>query len=300
MGKKALLQRVRAALAKKRRTTNSVKTKSRTPRMEFDMRTKVFAPLPHRMGVKQPFQTDPRWDVSAVTGMGITPGIPSQTYMFLDLINMNQPTNRGPIRAYWHNTSHYGLCNVYQEFSYSMTYLHGTMYLDAIYPGVASAAVQTVQVAVAVVPLTFLRDRTGTGHSPADTGTFYSGVDYFSMISGMPNCKIMQLVSDGSTNPKFNLKIDSFDHFNARVRAECTVANNLVNPATGVPRVDVTYPTFADQEVALFAFRWLARDGTQFQVRANLTCDQHFAYSNPRPTTQYLVYDQATGQPDNQ
>lgn len=303
-GKAAILAKVRRVLGGKRgakkRTTSFVKGNQRYPRMEFDLRSKIFPPLSHRFGCKQPFQTDPRWDVSNVAGMGITPGIPSQTYMFLDVLNMNGLTNRSPSKAFWHNTAHYGLCTIYQEFTYSMTYLHGSLYLDALYPGVASAAVQTVQVAVCVVPLSFIRDRSGVFHNANDSATFYSGVDYFSMLSGMPKCKLMQLVSDGSTNPRFNVKIDSFDHFNARVRGESTISNAFTDPNTNDPQVVINYPTYADQEVVLFAFRWLARDGTQFQVRANLTADQHLVYANPRPTTQYLNYDQASGQPDNQ
>ena len=98
---KALLAKVRKALASKRggaykrKTTSLVKRNiTNNPKDWFAGRSKIFGPMPASMGVRQTFQSDPRYDPTNVSGMSQTAGLVYQSYQFLLLTDMSLRTKR--------------------------------------------------------------------------------------------------------------------------------------------------------------------------------------------------------------
>ena len=90
-----------------------------------------------------------------------------------------------------------------------MTYIRGSFILDSLAVNTATPAVTTVQVALGVVPLTWLRKDSGVQHASTDHATFFSGVDYYAMMTGMPGTKNLLLTADGSSGLQtFNFKVD--------------------------------------------------------------------------------------------
>ena len=314
---KALLAKVRKALASKRggaykrKTTSLVKRNiTNNPKDWFAGRSKIFGPMPASMGVRQTFQSDPRYDPTNVSGMSQTAGLVYQSYQFLLLTDMSLRTKKDVVNpnldAYWHNTSHFDLCGIYQEFEYEMTYIRGSFILDSLAVNTATPAVTTVQVALGVVPLTWLRKDSGVQHASTDHATFFSGVDYYAMMTGMPGTKNLLLTADGSSGLQtFNFKVDPFKHVGFNIRGDSQVTNASSGPNIQDQSTRITYPgsLMADQQVLLIAYRWAkASDSNNWDIRASLTCDQHFTYRNQMPSTQYLnyVYTGATPEfPDN-
>lgn len=296
----------RAAPSKRPTRTYAKRPLKANPRLENTVRDKIFGPLPARLGAKIAFNSDPLYYPQDVVGMAVTPGIVSSSYLFLNVLDMssNSPTKRGgPTRAYWHNTHMAGLMSLYQEFALQTSYIKLTFHLDAWASDPKLNTMSTCQIVASVVPLTYLRNTNNVQHIANDCGTFYSGVDYFGMLSGMPGAKLLQLTADGSNGPQtVSFKIDGRAHNNLELFGEARVKNAFVDPNVSQTQVEVFYPhgtSIADQQVVLLAFRWLQLDSNQFAVRTHITCDQHYTFQNPQPTTQYLFYQQGTEFPDD-
>jgi len=297
--------------AYKRKTTSLVKRNlTNNPKDWFANRSKVFGPIPESMGVRQTFQSDPRYDPTSVVGMSQTAGLVYQSYHFLLLTDMSTRTKKDTINpnldAYWHNPHHFDLCGIYQEFEYEMTYIRGSFILDSLAINTATPAVSTVQIALGIVPLTWLRKDTGVGHVPGDHATFYSGVDYYAMLTNVPGTRNLILTADGSSGLQtFNFKVDPFKHIGTNLRGDSSITNASSGPNTQDQSTRINYPggAVSDQQVLLIAYRWAkASDSNNWDIRASLTCDQHFTYRNKMPSTQYLnyVYTGATPEfPDN-
>jgi len=299
-GRSALAKRPKASFAKRVKNLNS------NPKTAGTGTNKVFAPLPATLGAKIRFNSDPLWNPQGVTGMAVTPGIVSSSYLFLNVLDMstNSPTQRDYApRAYWHNTEMAGLMALYQEFTQQMTYFRGNFHLDTWAQDPTANTMPAVQMVAAVVPLTYIKTTGLTSHIPSDSGTMFSGVDYYGMLTGMPGAQQCQLTPTGTSGPQsVSFKIDGWSHVEYELRGEATINNAFVDPNTAQVRTFIKFPpgdTLADQQVVLFAFRWLQYDHNQFNIRANLTIDQHYRFSDKFPNTQYLTYNMGTEFPDN-
>jgi len=317
MGKKAaLLAKVKAALAnKKRRTQTSVKT--RAPVEYFSRRSKIFPPLPSNLGVRMPFTSDPLWNPTLALGQSAFDG-PKTAYVIINVTNMGLNTGIQP-SAFWHSTSHLAMCQVYQEFLYQTTYVSLDMTMDQVIGNVTKPIVQQVQTVAKMVPLSQLRrvlfpvlpntTPITTQLTPTDTGTIFTGVDYYGMLTSQPGARQSILTADGNRGGmRMSFKVDAFEHTGLPLKVSNTVRNTTdLNNETISADVSNLWaqPNYNnldrdDQQVLLVAFRWTSSQGADntFKIRANLKCDQHWVYSDPHVASQTLVYNPAVVNPD--
>jgi len=279
----------------------------------YTSRSKIFNPLPSSLGVKTRFTSDPQWVFQTMPNQSTNMGWAKQAYMWLNLTDMSRYTSRTQ-DAQWHSTNHLQLCGLYNEFLYSTTYISMDMVLDNILVDPARPQVSQVQVAAMICPRNQLK-RTifpivttppNTIFVSSDSeAVMYTGMDYYGMITGKEGCKQTVLTMDGTRGgQKLSFKVDAFEHDGSpfRVTNSIRMSNdtdfsyNLTYPI-GTPN----YTSLAgrDQQVLLIAFRWLdVSDLNQFRVRANLTCDQHWTYSDLFIPAQDMTYNPATQEPD--
>lgn len=278
------------------------------PRTFDQLGTRSFAGLPPQMGVKVQFQSDPRIDLLAAGAA--TPGRIQETYMFMPLVNMDALVyTDGLWTANWNSTEAQAMSSLYQEFKYVMTYVTGRLNIDhfgvntALGGNAQVSTLQSVQCVADVVPLTYLRNSGGTGHSVLDFGRMFTGVDYYQMLTTAPTAKQLVLSSDTQAFANFTFKVDPMRHNGNSISGKSTNTNFVGFPGTFNAKVDTTvaYPSIGDsQQVLLLAFRWMTPELANFRLtcRASLLCDQHYLYRDIIPRLGYRFYSVGS-QPDN-
>jgi len=260
------------------------------------------------MGVKIQYQSDPRIDLMAAGAA--TPGRIQECYMFIPLVKMDEFTyTDGLFNANWNSTEATAMSALYQEFKYVMTYVTGRLNIDTfgVNPSAGGNAqvstLQSVQCVADVVPLTYLRNSGGTGHSVLDFGRMFSGVDYYQMLTSAPTAKQLVLSTDVQAFGNFTFKVDPMRHTGSSVSGKSTNTNigGVGGPFNSAVTTSIAYPSLGtDQQVLLLAFRWMTPELQNFRLtcRASLLCDQHFLYRDIIPRLGYRFYS-VGNQPDN-
>lgn len=300
--------------SRKRRTQSSVKRgamEAFKPKEYFTSRSKIFPVLPNNFGAKLSFTSDPVWDIQVDPFQGTNNTLPRTAYLFINLLDMNQVTNSGGVninRAYWHNTQHQAMLQVYEEFLYQTSYLTMDMYMDSVIVEQSRPWTRQIQVAMKIVPLSQLKKPTTVGTSNfvpcsnLDTGIVFVGLDYYGMLTGQVGTKQTVLTDDGNRGgQKISFKVDAFEHNGNPIKGKSRIRNTFdtdsgLIPATRGPLYAIpdysSISTTDDQNVCLIAFRYFGGDNSNpFRIRANLKLDQHWIYSDLRNAAQDLTYD---------
>jgi len=309
------MYRKKAKTFRKRKFTSKYKTTFAKPREYQDFNTKTMAGLPKKLAVKMPFHSDPKW-YPAQPIVVVTPGQPTQSYIFIDLVQMDKFLNVGMAgnRAYWHSTHHQALTHLYQEFRYESTGVYAQFIFDSYHKGnpytptvdhpLQTFPMESLHMVCAIVPLAYLRGSGGGQHTSNQAGEMFTNVDYFTMLSSHPGARTYAFARSGAQKVQsFYKKIDAYSHNGQPIIGTARQANNiaLTNPKTGDIVSTVEWPTFvndSEQMVLLIAFRWVPETkDDHFTVRASFRLDQNFVYQDLTPPIQLLSY---TGDCDGQ
>ena len=147
--------------AYKKKTTSLVKRNTHNPVEYFSRRSKVFAPLPTSLGVRQTFTADPLFNPRITSPPQGTLGSGSKAAFIcinvLDMLTSPNVDNQSGVLCNWHDTNHHALCQVYQEFAYQTTYISADFSMDSFPKDVTKPIVQQVQIVAKIVPISQIR-----------------------------------------------------------------------------------------------------------------------------------------------
>ena len=105
--------------AYKKKTTSLVKRNTHNPVEYFSRRSKVFAPLPTSLGVRQTFTADPLFNPRITSPPQGTLQSGSKAAFIcinvLDMLTSPNVDNQSGVLCNWHDTNHHALCQVYQN-----------------------------------------------------------------------------------------------------------------------------------------------------------------------------------------
>lgn len=306
--------------AYKKKTTSLVKRNTHNPVEYFSRRSKVFAPLPTSLGVRQTFTADPLFNPRITSPPQGTLGSGSKAAFIcinvLDMLTSPNVDNQSGVLCNWHDTNHHALCQVYQEFAYQTTYISADFSMDSFPKDVTKPIVQQVQIVAKIVPISQIRImippdismNTVAFNPNSDFGKMFTGVDYYGMLTSQPGAQQCVITADGNRSGKrLTFKVDAFEHNGNPIKGSAVVRNTVDTGPFLPTQVQLwaqpVYPNLqTDQQVLMIAFRWSQHSESVvnlFEVRANLKCDQHYVYSDPHLATQDILYVPSTKHPDD-
>lgn len=306
--------------AYKKKTTSLVKRNTLNPVEYFSRRSKVFAPLPTSLGVRQTFTADPLFNPRDTSPpQGTLQSGSKAAFICLNVIDMmSSPNvnNQSGVLCNWHDTNHHAMCQVYQEFAYQTTYISADFSMDSFTRDVTKPFVQQVQIVAKIVPISQIRImippdismNTVAFNPNSDFGKMFTGVDYYGMLTSQPGAQTCVVTADGNRGGKrLTFKVDAFEHNGTPIKGSAVVRNTVDTGPFLPTQVQLwaqpVYPNLqTDQQVLMIAFRWSQHAesiNNLFSVRANLKCDQHFVYSDPHLATQDILYVPSTKHPDD-
>jgi len=290
---------------RKKRTTRLQSRSSYVARegLNVSPSTRYFAPLPYKMDMRTDWLADTRWECGL--GGGTDRQIRTESYyVFIDALNMTQDVSKSATLSTgcrkFFSADLGAMLALYQEAIFRTHVLNVELTADysrSVDNGTAQQIIDTscdpsLHVAVAQVPLSYLRKEDSTLHTLAHTGTLYAGVDYYSALTQTPGAKT-GLVGYGAspTNFKARIPIDGYAHNGVQQSITSTMT---WDPSTSIsPQITYSYPNPGQRNVYLFAFRFryipLAGVTQQLSVRAALKLEQHLVLQDKYPAFPYLI-----------
>jgi len=290
---------------RKKRTT---RLQSRSPYvakegLNVSPSSRYFAPLPYKMDCRTDWLADTRWECGL--GGGVDRTIRTESYyVFIDALNMTQyvgtAASLGPASKKFWSADMGAMLALYQEAIYRTHVLNVELTADysrAVDNGTSQQIIDTtcdpsLHVAVAQVPLSYLRKEDNTLHTIAQAGYLQSGVDYYSALTQTPGAKC-GLVGYGASPTSFKTRcvIDGYAHNGVQQSITSTMT---WDPATQLsPQITYSYPNPGQRNVYLFAFRFryipLAGVTQQLTVRAALKLEQHLVLQDKYPAFPYIL-----------
>ena len=255
------------------------------------------------MDCRTDWLADTRWECGL--GGGVDRTIRTESYyVFLDALNMTQyvgtAASLGPASKKFWSADMGAMLSLYQEAIYRTHVLNVELTADysrAVDNGTSQQVIDTtcdpsLHVAVAQVPLSYLRKEDGTLHTIAQAGYLQSGVDYYSALTQTPGAKC-GLVGYGASPTVFKTRcvIDGYAHNGVQ---QSITSNMTWDPTTDFsPQITYSYPNPAQRNVYLFAFRFryipLAGVTQQLTVRAALKLEQHLVLQDKYPAFPYIL-----------
>lgn len=290
---------------RKKRTTRLQSRSSYVARegLNVSPSTRYFAPLPYKMDMRTDWLADTRWECGL--GGGTDRQIRTESYyVFIDALNMTQDVSKSVLLSTgcrkFFSADLGAMLALYQEAIFRTHVLNVELTADysrAVDNGTSQQIIDTscdpsLHVAVAQVPLSYLRNESGVIHTLAHTGNLYAGVDYYSALTQTPGAKT-GLVGYGAspTNFKARIAIDGYAHNGVQQSITSTMT---WDPSTNLqPQITYSYPNPGQRNVYLFAFRFryipLAGVTQQLSVRAALKLEQHLVLQDKYPAFPYLI-----------
>lgn len=227
--------------------------------------------------------------------------IPAQCkFSVIDTVNLSLPINAiGPTGSgkNWYYNQLINNLNTYQEARLKMTKFSIDMSVDCqttIGSSTAISPTDRLDVALAVVPLAYIRTTTGVVYSLSDIGSWDSGVDYYSALTHMRGAKFFSLTTDGSkSNMKATFYIDGLAHNGVYQ----TVTSKITwIPTAQQPDATLSWPSSSERQVILIAIRYKTHNNSstinEMNVRYSLRCQNSYHFTDIVPVWPYAT---ATG-----
>jgi len=149
-----------------------------------------------------------------------------------------------------------------------------------------------LHVAVASVPLTYLKKYDNTPHIIGDAGAVFQGTDYYAALSQQPGCKQLVIPLDGSLNSLKSVRID-MDAYEHNGSAQLMRSVSSWAETADYPTITIAYPAPAARNVILFAVRVASTPITNrtntLYVRCEYRLDQHIVFCDKFPSFPYVT-----------
>jgi len=265
--------------------------------------TRYFAPLPYKMDMRTDWLADTRWECGL--GGGTDRQIRTESYyLFIDALNMTQYVSTAASlstagRKFW-SADLGAMLALYQEAIFRTHVLNAEITADysrAVDNGTSQQIIDTscdpsLHVAVAQVPLSYLRKEDNSLHTLANAGTLYSGVDYYSALTQTPGAK-SGIVGYGASPTVFKTRtvIDGYAHNGVQQSITSSMTWDAGTQLS--PQITYSYPNPGQRNVFLFAFRFryipLAGVTQQLSIRAALKLEQHLVLQDKYPAFPYIL-----------
>lgn len=283
---------------KKRKLTYSMKgmtaSKSSLVTRQYN---KFYPSLPPNLHLCIPSYGDTRYQFSTFTAAGLGAQCTYVFYNTLDLLAVIQAGALDFAENLFCPQINY-LMGIYQEARFKMQKMSFDFSLDNVFTNFISGNSQNppdrLDVAIGVVPISYMRNSSGTSLTAVNAGTQFIGVDYYSALTHMKGAQFFSLTTDGTkSNYKAQVYIDGLSHTGNNLSI---TSSNAWEPTTRVPSTTVTYPTTTQQQVVLLAMRYKTHTDTNisndFFVRTSIKLDSHLHFTDRVPECPYVVSSQ--------
>lgn len=265
-------------------------------------RSRYFAPLPKMLQVKCPWYCDAKYYAPFANVGGVLQGA-ACPYWFIDPLDMGRATSTygtGVGGKYFFSPDLGAFLSLYQEarFRTHVLNLNFSAEVETVYGSnsanetMAKVHTTVLHIAVAAVPLSYLRKADGNPHVIGDAGGVFQGVDYYASLSQQPGCKQVVLPLDGSLNSlkSVRVEIDGFDH---NTTSQIIRSSQTWTTVADQPTLTVTYPDPATRNVFLIACRIAGlpygNTTNSLYVRTEMKLEQHLTFTDKFPSFPYIV-----------
>jgi len=264
-------------------------------------RSRYFTPLPKMMQVKLPWFADCKYIIPfAQTGNTLQGA--ACAYWYVDPLDLSQPcctTGLSDGQKYFFCGEQGVFMSLYQEGRFRTHSMNvnfsaelQTLFTDGSPVSALNMVHTTVlHVAVASVPLTYLKKSDNTAHIIGDAGAVFQGVDYYAALSQQPGCKQLVIPLDGSLNSlkSARIDIDAYEHNGA---AQLMRSVSSWPETNDYPTITIAYPAPAARNVILFAARvastpFVSRTNNLY-IRCEYRLDQHIVFCDKYPSFPYV------------
>jgi len=267
--------------------------------------SRFFASMPPILRYKTAWYADTSYNIAA--GTQDPAYLVYNGYFWIDPLRFDFPVNAGGaaigVRS-WYSAEMKGLFYQYQEarfrthvFHYDFTswmirYVQATS--SESENALASGEQPPLQIAVAAVPLSYLRQTANTGgnHSANQAGQLFTGTfDYFSSLTKLPGSRHHVLDNSTKSTCSGSLIIDGYAHNG--VLQSMTALNTGWTESVDQPTVSYSYPDpGVNRTVFLVALRFpylaTANSNNRLNLRAAYRMDQHMEFMDKNPAFPYL------------
>jgi len=265
-------------------------------------RSRYFTPLPKMMQVKLPWFADCKYVVPFAQTGNTLAGV-ACAYWFIDPLDLSQScssTGLSDGQKYFFCGEQGVFMSLYQEGRFRTHSMNvnfsaevQTLYVDGSSVSTLNTKHTTVlHVAVASVPLTYLKKNDNSPHIIGDAGAVFQGVDYYAALSQQPGCKQLVIPLDGSLNSLKSARID-MDAYEHNGSAQLMRSVSSWPETADYPTITIAYPAPAARNVILFAVRVASTPITNrtntLYVRCEYRLDQHIVFCDKFPSFPYVT-----------